>query len=724
MTTPRIYTAVYSGVAVFEMVVNNITIMRRRVDSHMNATQILKVAGIEKGKRTKILEREILPGEHEKVQGGYGKFQGTWIPLQTSIDLAKRYNVYDLVKPMIEFNPATAGNIDEKGHVLTKEQAQLYDKQTQPSKKKRELRELAIASGSSSALPSGNSQQQQQRHMDSGDTSRVQKKARIDLPPSIEPTASDNSAESKHRAILMSIFLSDDNVDIPDLLRTSEGIDLDLALDEQGNTSLHWASALARLNTVEQLISHGADVCRQNYHGETPLMQSVAATNNFDRDCFRKLLKLLENSMYITDHKHRSVIHHTVLTTGISGRDIAALYYMHHLLHHLDKKSPPPAHQSSSPVSPSASRGKLTLLNMQDSQGDTALSIAARLECKRMVELLVDAGADPASENNLGLVVNDYTMSEQLSKSTKETTSYDNDNTDQTLKVPPSATLFAKRSVGSSQRGKEIVATVQKIVDALDEEYGGQLSERETQLKETEEQLEKTTQALEAARKELERRQEQSQLLAEGQQKVRNLNQALETGWHELEVLLQKNNETLDKEAVLQFDVDQNIDSMFDIKNDNVDKVIQLRARISAYTLNNNALKTYVDGLRAETAEKELQCKRLIAACCSLPIDKIDELVEPLTLAIESDPPDLDLARVIGFMEKIRRQGAFNDTGSDDLPHVLPSSSSKTTSQVPASPGPSSSTTSTSYDGLSRSSNNVATSHIRTSSQPLQTNSP
>lgn len=78
MATPRIYTAVYSGVAVFEMVVKDIAIMRRRVDSHMNATQILKVAGIEKGKRTKILEREILPGEHEKVQGGYGKFQGTW----------------------------------------------------------------------------------------------------------------------------------------------------------------------------------------------------------------------------------------------------------------------------------------------------------------------------------------------------------------------------------------------------------------------------------------------------------------------------------------------------------------------------------------------------------------------------------------------------------------------------------------------------------------------
>ena len=38
----------------------------------------LKVAGVDKGRRTKILEKEILPGKHEIVQGGYGKYQGTW----------------------------------------------------------------------------------------------------------------------------------------------------------------------------------------------------------------------------------------------------------------------------------------------------------------------------------------------------------------------------------------------------------------------------------------------------------------------------------------------------------------------------------------------------------------------------------------------------------------------------------------------------------------------
>ena len=73
--------AIYSGVPVYEMTINNVAVMRRRDDSWLNATQILKVAGVEKGRRTKVLEREILSGRHEKVQGGYGKYQGTWLVL-------------------------------------------------------------------------------------------------------------------------------------------------------------------------------------------------------------------------------------------------------------------------------------------------------------------------------------------------------------------------------------------------------------------------------------------------------------------------------------------------------------------------------------------------------------------------------------------------------------------------------------------------------------------
>jgi hypothetical protein len=78
MSASKIYSAVYSSIPVYEMIINGIAAMRRSADSYMNATQILKVAGIEKGRRTRILEREVLIGEHEKVQGGYGKYQGTW----------------------------------------------------------------------------------------------------------------------------------------------------------------------------------------------------------------------------------------------------------------------------------------------------------------------------------------------------------------------------------------------------------------------------------------------------------------------------------------------------------------------------------------------------------------------------------------------------------------------------------------------------------------------
>lgn len=71
--------AVYSSVPVYEMMVRGIGVMRRRADSFMNATQLLKVAGVDKGRRTKVLEKDIIQtGQFEKVQGGYGRYQGTW----------------------------------------------------------------------------------------------------------------------------------------------------------------------------------------------------------------------------------------------------------------------------------------------------------------------------------------------------------------------------------------------------------------------------------------------------------------------------------------------------------------------------------------------------------------------------------------------------------------------------------------------------------------------
>lgn len=59
------------------LTLGSVPVMRRKADSWMNATQILKVAEFDKPQRTRILEREVQKGTHEKVQGGYGKYQGS-----------------------------------------------------------------------------------------------------------------------------------------------------------------------------------------------------------------------------------------------------------------------------------------------------------------------------------------------------------------------------------------------------------------------------------------------------------------------------------------------------------------------------------------------------------------------------------------------------------------------------------------------------------------------
>src|ERR1700709_926806 len=116
--------AVYSGVQVYEMEVNGVAVMRRRSDSWLNATQILKVAGVDKGKRTKVLEKEILTREQEKVQGGYGKYQGTWINYRRGREFCRQYGVEEILRPLLDYDMSSDGSGPGNGvDPPTKEQA-------------------------------------------------------------------------------------------------------------------------------------------------------------------------------------------------------------------------------------------------------------------------------------------------------------------------------------------------------------------------------------------------------------------------------------------------------------------------------------------------------------------------------------------------------------------------------------------------------------------------
>ena len=197
--------------------------------------------------------------------------------------------------------------------------------------------------------------------------------------------------EEKHRSLLMGLFISsDDSSQVPELLKPPD-IDINLVIDDQGHTSLHWAASLARIKTLGLLILRGADVCRVNHHGETALMRSVMMTHCFDTHCFPKLLEHLKESIPVMDRRRRTVIHHTALTAAIHGRYDAALFYMKHILSIIG-----------------STRHLQSVIHAEDVNGDTGLSIAMRLGLQSMVTML----------NEFSSITKNIAESKQVQKST------------------------------------------------------------------------------------------------------------------------------------------------------------------------------------------------------------------------------------------------------------------------------------------------------------------
>ncbi|KAI9887990.1 MAG: transcriptional regulator swi6 [Watsoniomyces obsoletus] len=112
----------YSSIQVLEIEVTPMDggkpmdVMRRAADGWLNATQILKVAGVDKARRVKILDKLITEAgaEVEKVQGGYGRYQGTWIAFERGVRFAREYGVEDRLRPLLLINPALAAELPTK----------------------------------------------------------------------------------------------------------------------------------------------------------------------------------------------------------------------------------------------------------------------------------------------------------------------------------------------------------------------------------------------------------------------------------------------------------------------------------------------------------------------------------------------------------------------------------------------------------------------------------
>lgn len=216
------------------------------------------------------------------------------------------------------------------------------------------------------------------------------------------PTSIANRARSK----LLSLFNATEDVNVRELLGvpldTVPEFDIDMIIDNEGHSALHWACALAKNEIVTQLIELGADIHRGNYAGETPLIRSVLTTNHAEASSFPQLLQHLSPSIRTLDQAYRSVIHHIALIAGVKGRASSARAYMTGVMDWITKDQPASGDSHGSDISLKA------LIDIQDVHGDTALNVAARVGNRGLVTLLLDAGADKARANKLGLKPADF----------------------------------------------------------------------------------------------------------------------------------------------------------------------------------------------------------------------------------------------------------------------------------------------------------------------------
>ncbi|WFD31780.1 Transcription factor mbp1 (MBF subunit p120) [Malassezia sp. CBS 17886] len=438
----QIFKATYSGVPVYECLIKDVAVMRRRSDAWLNATQILKVVGLDKSQRTRVLEKEVQKGVHEKVQGGYGKYQGTWIPMEIAIALAEHYHIRDLLDPIISFVPSDTSPPPAPKHAiaasgrLKKTPSDLGSLRMRASSDEigsdmLGVDEYARSEGTISPSPSDISSSSRTPSPIAPDAARsdaygpryaADARAAATAPsahtmytpggrmPPAYGTYSDPygmhmtpsmydevEPQARYAEIILDYFISETTTIPPLLVNPPADFDPNMSIDEDEHTALHWACAMGRIRVAKLLLSAGADVFRVNSNGQTALMRAAMFSNNYDLRKFPELFELLHRSILNIDRNDRTVFHHVVDLALSRGKPHASRYYLETMIHRLSEYGEQLA----------------DILNFQDDEGETALTMAARARSKRLVKLLLEHGADPKIRNKEGKNAEDYIVEDE-----------------------------------------------------------------------------------------------------------------------------------------------------------------------------------------------------------------------------------------------------------------------------------------------------------------------
>ncbi|KAI9680672.1 MAG: hypothetical protein M1817_004112 [Caeruleum heppii] len=489
-----IFSATYSNVPVYEYNVNGNHVMRRRSDDWINATHILKVADFDKPARTRILEREVQKGVHEKVQGGYGKYQGTWVPLSDGRDLAERNKVLDKLLPIFDYVPG-----DRSPPQAPKHTTAASSKPRVP--KAAPVRRAPMPASSQISEDLHDNMSPQFHDDDTPDHSSVISYDNEDLlQMSQHSTHSRKRKRGTDHAGAMSHFdeqhlaYADELLDYFMLSSSDQSLlqmkpptppdhfNVDRAIDDQGHTALHWAAAMGDITVVRDLLSRGATMDAASNSGETPFMRAVLFTNNYEKQTMSKLTHSLLDTVEVVDYFGSTVFHHLAATTSSRSKFPCARYYCDAIIDRLAGAMSPD----------DLSR----ILDLQDSNGDTAVTMAARSGARKVARVLIDRGASPHLRNRSGenaehflIQLNNRKRERFMMMSSSPVRELDNNPLRSSAKKAISSTGLSQSASGHQSEAAMVLASTlapvileksRKLAEAFDDE----LIEKDADLRE------------------------------------------------------------------------------------------------------------------------------------------------------------------------------------------------------------------------------------------------
>ncbi|CDK26878.1 unnamed protein product [Kuraishia capsulata CBS 1993] len=648
-----------------EITYNGIVVPIRVEDRTVDGFQLLRAAGLDDSAAVKAL----------------GDSRDRWISEDTANRLAAQYSASDLVEAL--FGKSSAKDEEKQASFYTS----TFGNGASVIKRFTSSFNNGLARSYSTLTENDDA------GTDKGDGESPAKKARTDqlnvpvyehdgtLPSgsvALKPlTEADVSDLERSKDVMTMIFLPGKSADsLLELVGGDEtvlnGIQVDAPIDDLGHTALHWAATLGKVSLVRDLVKNGANRLRGNNDGQTALVRAVMVTNGSETCNFAELLDYLYPALTIVDNQGRTVLHHIAVTSGMKGRSSASKYYLESLLEWIVKRG------SSLPSGHAIGLGRFMseVVNVRDKNGDTCLNISARAGNKAIAQQLLDIGADPSLPNKVGLMPVDFGINIGPVSSTRASVSSSG---------PPVK--------ADTQNSEKIISSMQEMLVRLNEDFKSEIATKSRSVKEVHSKLRSSTLRLSSARRQLEELQEAEKRLIELKSKITNVERAIDdeeakfaeqtvqipelanfegdfnadepfTVWSVFNAIELRLDDLLEskpdshlteddiRDAIKPNEILQSM-MMSGVPLDDVPPAVVLKARIKAYKENESQLDDLAKDLRSKSSDLEAKFKKVLALCVEIDESKVDELVASLVQAVESDPEEVDIARVAGFLRKM-----------------------------------------------------------------------